>query len=65
MMWLSSESRYHFILEEADVMEFDCVVADIYLPQMNGLQLQEELNRTDWVVREGRLLQGDEVGSTL
>jgi FixJ family two-component response regulator len=26
--------------------EFDCVVADIYLPRMNGLQLQEELNRT-------------------
>ena len=30
----------------ADANEFDCVVADIYLPKMNGLQLQEELNRT-------------------
>jgi FixJ family two-component response regulator len=27
-------------------MEFDCVVADIYLPRMNGLRLQEELSRT-------------------
>ena len=33
-------------LEAADAKEFDCVVADIYLPRMNGLQLQEELNRT-------------------
>ena len=34
------------LLEVADGKEFDCVVADIYLPRMNGLQLQEELNRT-------------------
>jgi FixJ family two-component response regulator len=34
------------LLESADAKEFDCVVADIYLPRMNGLQLQEELNRT-------------------
>jgi FixJ family two-component response regulator len=34
------------LLEAADANEFDCVVADIYLPKMNGLQLQEELNRT-------------------
>jgi FixJ family two-component response regulator len=34
------------LLEAADAKEFDCVVADIYLPKMNGLQLQEELNRT-------------------
>jgi len=34
------------LLEVADAKEFDCVVADIYLPKMNGLQLQEELNRT-------------------
>jgi FixJ family two-component response regulator len=34
------------LLEASDVEEFDCVVADIYLPRMNGLQLQEELNRT-------------------
>jgi FixJ family two-component response regulator len=34
------------LLEAADTKEFDCVVADIYLPKMNGLQLQEELNRT-------------------
>ena len=34
------------LLEAADAKEFDCVVADIYLPRMNGLQLQEELNRT-------------------
>ena len=33
-------------LEAADAKEFDCVVADIYLPRMNGLQLQEELIRT-------------------
>lgn len=34
------------LLEASDPKEFDCVVADIYLPKMNGLQLQEELNRT-------------------
>ena len=34
------------LLEAADAEEFDCVVADIYLPRMNGLQLQEELIRT-------------------
>ena len=34
------------LLEASDAKDFDCVVADIYLPRMNGLQLQEELNRT-------------------
>src|ERR1700675_697192 len=34
------------LLESADAKDFDCVVADIYLPRMNGLQLQEELSRT-------------------
>jgi FixJ family two-component response regulator len=34
------------LLEAVDKKEFDCVVADIYLPRMNGLQLQEELSRT-------------------
>ena len=34
------------LLEAGDAKEFDCVVADIYLPRMNGLQLQEELNRS-------------------
>jgi FixJ family two-component response regulator len=34
------------LLESTDAKDFDCVVADIYLPRMNGLQLQEELNRT-------------------
>ena len=34
------------LLEASAANEFDCVVADIYLPRMNGLQLQEELNRT-------------------
>jgi len=34
------------LLEAVDAKVFDCVVADIYLPRMNGLQLQEELNRT-------------------
>lgn len=34
------------LLEASDAKKFDCVVADIYLPKMNGLQLQEELNRT-------------------
>jgi FixJ family two-component response regulator len=33
------------LLEAVDATEFDCVVADIYLPRMNGLQLQEELSR--------------------
>src|SRR5579863_3318534 len=33
------------LLESPDAADFDCVVADIYLPGMNGLQLQEELNR--------------------
>jgi two-component system response regulator FixJ len=32
--------------EASAAMEFDCVVADIYLPRMNGLRLQEELSRT-------------------
>ncbi len=34
------------LLEAAEAREFDCIVADIYLPRMNGLQLQEELIRT-------------------
>jgi len=34
------------LLESANAKDLDCVVADIYLPRMNGLQLQEELNRT-------------------
>ena len=34
------------LLETTDAKNFDCVVADVYLPRMNGLQLQEELNRT-------------------
>ncbi|MGD0116867.1 MAG: response regulator [Candidatus Binatus sp.] len=34
------------LLETVGAKEFDCVVADIYLPKMNGLQLQEELRRT-------------------
>src|SRR5208282_4509551 len=34
------------LLEAVDAKEFDCVVADIYLPRMNGLELQEELKRT-------------------
>ena len=34
------------LLEASDATEFDCVVADIYLPKMNGLELQAELNRT-------------------
>lgn len=33
-------------LRGEDVSEFACVVADIYLPGMNGLQLQHELNQT-------------------
>lgn len=33
-------------LKVANTSAFDCVVADIYLPKMNGLQLQEELYRT-------------------
>lgn len=34
------------ILEATAPKDFDCVVADIYLPRMNGLQLQDELIRT-------------------
>jgi FixJ family two-component response regulator len=33
------------LLQAKDVCELDCIVADIYLPGMNGLQLQHELNR--------------------
>src|SRR3984957_6440758 len=32
------------LLEVADGKEFDCVVADIYLPRLEGLQLQEKLH---------------------
>jgi FixJ family two-component response regulator len=34
------------LLEASGENEFDCVVADIYLPKMNGLQLQKELGRS-------------------
>jgi FixJ family two-component response regulator len=34
------------LLKLAGAKEFDCVLADVFLPKMNGLQLQEELNRT-------------------
>jgi FixJ family two-component response regulator len=33
-------------LEAANAEDFDCIVVDINLPRMNGLQLQEELSRT-------------------
>jgi two-component system response regulator FixJ len=33
-------------LETANAKELDCIVVDVNLPKMNGLQLQEELNRT-------------------
>jgi len=33
-------------LETANANDFDCIVVDVNLPKMNGLQLQEELNRT-------------------
>jgi FixJ family two-component response regulator len=29
-----------------DTSAFDCIVADVFLPRMNGLQLQEELQRS-------------------
>jgi FixJ family two-component response regulator len=32
-------------LNVPDASAFDCIVADLILPRMNGLQLQEELNR--------------------
>jgi FixJ family two-component response regulator len=32
-------------LKVPDATAFDCIVADLFLPRMNGLQLQEELNR--------------------
>jgi FixJ family two-component response regulator len=43
---VAAYSSAEALLETSDAKEFDCVVADIYLPRMNGLQLQEELNRT-------------------
>jgi two-component system response regulator FixJ len=33
-------------LKAANVKDFDCLLVDINLPRMNGLQLQEELNRS-------------------
>lgn len=36
----------HEFLTTKDASSFDCVVVDIYLPKMNGLQLQEELRET-------------------
>jgi FixJ family two-component response regulator len=45
LRWFAYSSAEE-ILESADAKDFDCVVSDIYLPRMNGLQLQEELNRT-------------------
>jgi FixJ family two-component response regulator len=32
-------------LESPDACKFDCIVTDIFLPKMNGLQLQEEFSR--------------------
>ncbi|MGC1676858.1 MAG: response regulator [Candidatus Binataceae bacterium] len=32
-------------LKAADAHKFDCIVTDIFLPRMNGLQLQEEFSR--------------------
>jgi FixJ family two-component response regulator len=33
-------------LQAANAKDFDCIVVDINLPRMNGLELQEELNRS-------------------
>lgn len=33
-------------LEVSDATSFECVLADIYLPEMSGLELQRELSRT-------------------
>ncbi len=33
-------------LNAANAKDFDCILVDINLPRMNGLELQEELNRT-------------------
>jgi FixJ family two-component response regulator len=43
---VAAHSSAEELLESAGAKDFDCVVADIYLPKMNGLQLQEELSRT-------------------
>ena len=32
-------------LSDPDLTRLDCVVVDLHLPRMNGLQLQETLNR--------------------
>lgn len=40
---VASYSSAHEFLSSADATRFDCVVADIFLPRMNGLELQERL----------------------
>jgi two-component system response regulator FixJ len=42
---VDSYSSAEELLAAVDTIELDCVVTDIFLPRMNGLQLQEELNR--------------------
>jgi FixJ family two-component response regulator len=39
-------SAEEFLVASVDAKQFDCIVADICLPRMNGLQLQQELERT-------------------
>jgi FixJ family two-component response regulator len=42
---VSSYSSGEDFFKKADAPDFDCIVADIFLPKMNGLQLQERLTR--------------------
>lgn len=41
-----SYSSAHEFLTGKDTSDFDCVVADIFLPRMNGLELQNRLRET-------------------
>jgi len=40
---VASYASAHELLASEDAHNFDCVVAEIFLPRMNGLQLQEQL----------------------
>ncbi len=40
---VASYGSAHELLASKDANNFDCVVAEIFLPRMNGLQLQEQL----------------------
>jgi RNA polymerase sigma factor (sigma-70 family) len=41
-----SYSSGHEFLTTKDASDFECIVADIFLPRMNGLELQDQLRET-------------------